>query len=209
MQACMFLLSAHIRSFLSSFSNIIVINLFFIIIIIIIIMMIIFYLLSLSFARVRWKSIRFQSDFNPIEIGLISRVLPFVQKMHLSLHTFSSFSHYSLFFALFSFHLRLVFVFQSKSKRSSIEVKAKFYRSQSEGKAKFYRTSIEHLSKTYRRSIEDLSKIYRRPIEDLSKRACVNCFIHLHKVCLLRMGKSPCIFLLTIDFSVRIFKESL
>ena len=157
----------------------------------------------------RWKSIRFKSDCNPIEIGLISRVLPFVQKMHLSLHTFSSFSHYSLFFALFSFHLRLVFAFQSKSKRSPIEVKAKFYRSQSEGKAKFYRTSIEHLSKTYRRSIEDLSKIYRRPIEDLSKRACVNCFIHLHKVCLLRMGKSPCIFLLTIDFSVRIFKESL
>ena len=155
MQACMFLLSAHIRSFLSSFSNIIVINLFFIIIIIIIIMMIIFYLLSLSFARVRWKSIRFKSDCNPIEIGLISRVLPFVQKMHLSLHTFSSFSHYSLFFALFSFHLRLVFVFQSKSKRSSIEVKAKFYR-----------TSIEDLSNIYRRLIEDLSNTYRRPIEE-------------------------------------------
>ena len=115
-------------------------------------MIIIFYLLSLYlYSRARWKSIRFQSDCNPIEIGLISRVLPFVQKLHLLLHTFSSFSHYSLIIASFSFYLRLVFAFQSKSKRSSIEVKAKFYR-----------TSIEDLSKTYRRPIEYLSKTYRR-----------------------------------------------
>ena len=131
----------------------------------------------------RWKSIRLQSDCNPIEIGLISRVLPFVQKLHLLLHTFSSFSHYSLIIASFSFYLRLVFAFQSMPKRSSIEV----------------------LSKTYRTSIEDLSKTYRISIEDLSKRACVNCFIHLHMVCRLHriMGKSSCIFLLTNNSSVR------
>ena len=137
----------------------------------------------------RWKSIRLQSDCNPIEIGLISRVLPFVQKLHLLLHTFSSFSHYSLIIASFSFYLRLVFAFQSMPKRSSIEVKAKVKRS-----------SIEHLSKTY-----------RTPIEDLSKRAGINCVIHLHKVCRLHriMGKSPSIFLLTNGSSVRTFKENL
>ena len=124
-------------------------------------MMIIFYLLSL-FARVRWKSIRLQSDCNPIEIGLISRVLPFVQKLHLLLHTFSSFSHYSLIIASFSFYLRLVFAFQSMPKRSSIEVKAKVKRSSIEHLSNIYRRPIEDLSKTYRRSIEDLSKTYRR-----------------------------------------------
>ena len=148
----------------------------------------------------RWKSIRFQSDCNPIEIGLISRVLPFVQKLHLLLHTFSSFSHYSLFVALFSFYLRLVFAFQSMPKRSSIE-----------HLSKTYRRSIEDLSKIYRTPIEHLSKTYRTPIEDLSKRACINCVIHLHKVCRLHriMGKSPSIFLLTNGSSVRTFKENL
>ena len=83
----------------------------------------------------------------------------------------------------FSFYLRYVLAFQSIPKRSSIEDKAKFYR----------------------RSIEHLSNIYRTPIEDLSKRVCVNCFIHLHKVCLLfrRMGISPSIFFLTNGSSAR------
>ena len=72
-------------------------------------------------------------------------------------------------------------------------------------KAKFYRRQSEVLSKTYRTPIEDLSNIYRTPIEDLSKRVCVNCFIHLHMVCLMRrrMGISPCIFFLTNGSSVR------
>ena len=121
MQACMFLLSAHSRSFLSSFfSNIIDINLFFIFIIIIIIMMIIFYLLSL-FARVRWKSIRLQSDWNRINFQGAS----FCPKI-------ASFaSHLFFFFSLFV-NYRIVLVLPSLSLCFSIEVKAKSYRSQSE-----------------------------------------------------------------------------
>ena len=78
-------------------------------------------------------------------------------------------------------------------------------RYQSEVLSKTKRSSIEDLSNIYRTSIEHLSNIYRRPIEDLSKRACVNCFIHLHMVCLLRrrMDISPSIFFLTNDSSVR------
>ena len=116
-------------------------------------------------------------------------------------HLTSSFYLHSLLFlsVLVQPSLLLCFPFDAK---------AKFYRRESEVLSNIYRRPIEHLSKTYRTSIEDLSKTYRISIEDLSKRACVNCFIHLHMVCRLHriMGKSSCIFLLTIDFSVRIFK---
>ena len=77
---------------------------------------------------------------------------------HHNTHLSSSFSLHSLFFALFSFHLRYIFALQAKTKRSSIE-----------HLSKFYRTSIEVLSNIYRRPIEHLSKINRRPIEHLSK----------------------------------------
>ena len=91
-------------------------------------------------------------------------------------------------------HGRNVFVLPSLRLSFPIDTKAKFYRRQSEVLSKIYRTPIEHLSNTY-----------RRPIEDLSKRVCVNCFIHLHKVCLLfrRMGISPSIFFLTNGSSAR------
>ena len=90
---------------------------------------------------------------------------------------------------------RFTFVTSLLSIRYQSEVLSKTKRSSIEDKAKFYRRPIEHLSNTY-----------RRPIEDLSKRVCVNCFIHLHKVCLLhrRMGISPSIFFLTNNSSVRI-----
>ena len=91
-------------------------------------------------------------------------------------------------------HGRNVFVSPSLLLRFPIDTKAKFYRRQS-----------EVLSKIYRRPIEDLSKTYRTSIEHLSKRACINCFIHLHMICLMRrrMGISPSIFFLTNDSSVR------
>ena len=157
MQACMFLLSVHIRSFLSSFfSNIIVINLFFIIIIIII-MMIIFYLLSIRTRALDINRINFQgASFCP-------KIASFA-------------THLFFFFSLFV-NYRIVLVLPSLSLCFPIDAKAKFYRSQSEVLSNIYRTSIEDLSKTYRRPIEDLSNIYRTSIEDLSKRVCVNCFI--------------------------------
>ena len=78
-------------------------------------------------------------------------------------------------------------------------------RYQSEVLSKTKRSSIEDLSKIYRRPIEHLSNTYRTSIEHLSKRACINCFIHLHMICLMRrrMGISPSIFFLTNDSSVR------
>ena len=105
----------------------------------------------------------------------------------------------------FSCHLRYFFAFHSIPKRSSIEDKAKFYRRPIEHLSKIYRRPIEDLSKTYRRPIEHLSNTYRTSIEHLSKRACINCFIHLHMICLMRrrMGISPSIFFLTNDSSVR------